>query len=759
MPNLKDSLAMAAGKVTPGVDDTPYLQYAIEMLTRQRGSSPVRDYHLVSGTTDDSGAWNDPRQRQLDAEMGIPITPPSTAYAEDRDFYHYDEPESHPTTMPVQHSELPPFAPATLAKQPRQTTDTMPQFSTPTMPITNLARSTPVLFNPDANDSGHWVPVTKDMLRSIDPRETTYPLLTYKPSILRPFSMLILIAFGLVMAVGLIIAATYSSNHNGLTRYPGSIYSGKYFLFRILPQLLSGIILIYAQTVVAASMRVLPFVSMASEEPRRRYLALFQKLYPKTFLVPQIHGPWQFQAFSVATWLLLFTIPLQSTVFTCIYVDRLWVWAPVTGVIWTLVSIYLILIITTIILMIYWFGQWTGLTWDVRSIADLLPLLHRSNTLNTYEDINTLSTRQDRKSHLRDRWFDRLGYWRTQDMLTGGIWYTVGTPFTNAQSADGNEKPLGKNNRNLNSVTSRDLAVPTNLTLGRSEFRYLPFHLRTIPLLTSVAVAAALLLALLIVSFLPSTQIETGFRPLLTAQPTTATNFSPANFVYGFIPSLIGMILFLLFQTLDLSLRVLQPWGALADPNGTGARRSILADYAACMPFQSTYHAIRNGHWRVAATSILAVLFITLPILSGGLFMALTDHRDGVRMYPSTPVFGVILAFLLLYVLVLTILIPNRGQFLLPDGVDMTCLADIVSMCSSEELVSDASFRSVRNSDDLRTRLGAHPNAIEREESMWFLGTSAGKEERRVSVRRMRRFTEKWTKRTSRSMRSSTSMV
>ncbi len=34
--DFKDDLAREAGVVTPGVDDTPYIQYAIESLTRDR---------------------------------------------------------------------------------------------------------------------------------------------------------------------------------------------------------------------------------------------------------------------------------------------------------------------------------------------------------------------------------------------------------------------------------------------------------------------------------------------------------------------------------------------------------------------------------------------------------------------------------------------------------------------------------------------------------------------------------------------------
>ncbi|OTA02485.1 hypothetical protein A9Z42_0028570 [Trichoderma parareesei] len=42
MPNIKDELALAAGRVTPGVDDTPYIQYALHALTALREMTTMK---------------------------------------------------------------------------------------------------------------------------------------------------------------------------------------------------------------------------------------------------------------------------------------------------------------------------------------------------------------------------------------------------------------------------------------------------------------------------------------------------------------------------------------------------------------------------------------------------------------------------------------------------------------------------------------------------------------------------------------------
>ncbi|GFP59405.1 hypothetical protein TASIC1_0013010100 [Trichoderma asperellum] len=474
---------------------------------------------------------------------------------------------------------------------------------------------------------------------------------------------------------------------------------------------------------ISASLRVLPFTAMASEDPR-------------------FTGPWQFKIFDAATWLAIFTIPLQSSAFTCIFVNDEWVWAPVQVVVWVLVGIYGVLCLATVILMAYWIVQWTGLAWDIRSIGDLLPLLNRSNIMHSYRRNDLAENAKVFKSQLRERWFDRLGYWRAEDATIGGIWYAIGaSPDESFEFISGTMSKKGSNDFSIDPKAAQSSA------LGAPRGKYLPIHLRNGPIIASASVSFVLLVALLIVSFLPQTRLEDGFLPRLSAMPNDDA-FSPANFVFSFVPALIGMILYLYFQGIDQSLRILQPWADLYDVNGSLAQRSLLADYAVCLPFQSTWRALRNGHWRVAAVSLLATLFIFISILGGGLFMALTRPDQTVRMYPNMPVFGVLLAFLFLYVGGLTLMVPHRRQFLLPRPV--SSIAGIISLCSAEELTQDAAFRSVRGRKDLASRLGVGRDDA-REESTWFFGIVPGKDEHRLSVRRMNNFSEKLP-RSSRSM-------
>ncbi|CEJ86456.1 hypothetical protein VHEMI04110 [[Torrubiella] hemipterigena] len=707
MAGIKDEFTIAAGKVTPGVDDTPYIQYALEALTRER-ASPMPEEQPSPHSA---------------AEYMDNLVRSATLRQAKRELSDVSEPDAAFVTPQAFHTNEQRLA--GILSQTRS------------LPTTMSAPARSRSWDQSFSSSEHWVAITDDMRQTLDPRGRTCPPLRYKPRILRPFSMLILITLCLIMTAALVYSAQASNQHNGLLDFAGTLYSSQYFIFRILPQLLGCVILLYAQSIVNASLRILPFVSLADEDPRARYMALFQPLYPVSLLHPQLVGPWQFKLFDIATWLTLFTVPLLSATYVNVFIDTEWRWMPVQGIVWALVGIYGVLIISTAILMVFWFGKWTGLLWDMRSIADLLPLLNRSNALSSFDQHDLSENKDDFKMQLRDRWFDRLGYWRTGDLINGGTWYTIGAVGARADDHRAG-RPRGHGGDERPSFESEDLKAP--MPMGGNFGRYLPWCLRNAAIISGAVLSTMLALAILLVAFLPQTRLDDGFLPLLPARPTPVA-FSAANFLYSFLPSFVGMILFLLFQSVDMALRRVQPWADLTQLSGAPAGRSLLADYSACHPFQASLRAARNGHWRLAFISLIAQLFVFLPILSGGLLIALTSTDDDkVRMYASMPVFGVLVALLVLYAGCFFLLIPRRTQFELPRPV--TTIAAMMSLCSSRELVRDAAFRAIRSREDLKGRLGVGCSDP-RQESVWFYGVVPGRDEHRVSVRRMQKYTEK----------------
>lgn len=724
MSHLKDELTVAAGAVTPGMDDAPNIQYALDALTRNP-SSPVSPQPHSSLEAAEAFMRQFLRRKKSQTST-VTFSPPSPRSRRGAQFSNS------------------PFIANNLDSNIIETPTPEHHAASPVMSVPMGAA-----WSPKTPTPGNWMVVSEAKLTTLDPRSRTYPPLNYKPRIIRPFSMMILIILCSLMMAALVFCVKYSAKHTGLTDYAGTVYSGQYFVFRILPQLLAALILIYAQNILTTSLRILPFVGLADEDPHGRYLAMFSRMYPSTLLSPQWQGPWQFRFFDLATWLAIFTIPLQSAAFTCIWQKQEgWTWAPTEGVVWTLVALYSVLILAIGVLMVYWFGKWTGLMWDIRSIADLLPLLNRSNILSSFDQRDLAEGDEEFQTQLYERWFDRLGYWRSADSMTSGMWYTIGALGPQGSPVSRTSSGTRRARSSEDSFESDDMVKPIE-GMGFSHGRFLPWCLRTAPLFIYTAVAVLLVIAMIVVAFIPQTAVQDGFRPLLKARPESM-GFSTANFVYSFFPSLIGVIFFLLFQSFDQSLRRLQPWADLSQLDGSPAHSSILADYAACLPIQASWKAARNGHWRLMAVSLMAQLFVFVPILGGGLFMAQTSAAGQVRMYPSVPVLGILIALLLVYVGCLGLMIPGRARYELPR--DINSVAAIISLCSARDLVHDAAFRSVRSRADLQDRLGVG-RADSREESIWFYGVVPGRDEHRVSVRRMQRYTDR------RTMRSIASIV
>jgi hypothetical protein len=267
--------------------------------------------------------------------------------------------------------------------------------------------------------------------------------------------------------------------------------------------------------------------------------------------------------------------------------------------------------------------------------------------------------------------------------------------------------------------------------------RYLPWCFRDSQIIFFVVAGAVLLVALVVVSFLRSTDLRNGFLPGLSAGPMAGA-FSPADFLYSFLPSLIGLVLFLGFQSLELTLRILTPWGELSREFGSRAETSLLLDYTACLPWQSTFQAARLKHWRVAFVTFLSPLFVLIPVLGGGLFMALTPRSGAVRMYPNVPVLALILTLLFLYLAALASLVPSRRQFRLPHAV--TCLAEIMSFCCNEQLRTDEAFDQAKIARRTQLEGALDVGKDWHRQGHWTFGHGRNSEER-LGIKRYSKYT------------------
>jgi hypothetical protein len=551
-----------------------------------------------------------------------------------------------------------------------------------------------------------------------------YPDLTFMPMRLRPFSMITIILLCLLMIVALMVCAIYSMNHAGLVVYAGSLYNAQYFLFQFLPQILASIILFYIESIMSAVSRMVPFTMMASDDTRRRSNALFVDLYPGSLFWPRFDyfpaGEKILGICSILLWPMIFTIPLQSSLFSVILVEGNWRWTAVKGVVWTLVTIYLLAFFSLAGIAFYFFRKYTGLIWDPRSLADIIALLPRSNIFDEYQDTEVLPGKRELRQRLAMA-SERLGYWRTNDALQE-IFYCIGeegAPTRRYKIRDGKPEKRRYSNiydekSDLEAAASPHPLLRDRLSTSTIEdydnqevrFRYLPWFLNDAFVLLWPIAAFFFVLALIIVSFLPSTALGKGFLPLVPAAPDSA-GFSSANFLYSFVPSFIGLLVYYSLRYISLALCRLAPWAALSNPDGAIASESILLDYTASVP---VLNALSNNHYLVAYYAIITPLTILLPILAGGLFFPIEFLPSGtVYMLPNLPAFYILLVVLILDIIGLISVAVSflgktgRRRYRLPHPV--SCLAEIISFVYASQLVHDVAFRAVRSKADLSSRL------------------------------------------------------
>ena len=214
-----------------------------------------------------------------------------------------------------------------------------------------------------------------------------------------------------------------------------------------------------------------------------------------------------------------------------------------------------------------------------------------------------------------------------------------------------------------------------------------------------------LLIAFLVVSFV-NNAVRTGFAAMLSST-TEQNGFSPANFLFSFIPSLLGMFLFLAWQPIDVYFRSVQAYVNLAEYDGASARRSVLLSYNAQLPLFVTLRAIANRDWKVAHFSSMSVLSALIPIIAGSVFTALLFASGEVRMTASMPGYYTLCVILALYALSYLVIWPTRFRYL-PHTINT--VSGNLSFLYASRLLKDSAIRNIRTKDDFIARLDGRTN-------------------------------------------------
>ena len=511
------------------------------------------------------------------------------------------------------------------------------------------------------------------------------------------------------MVAGLLFCAIWPTFHIGLWQYDG-VSTGRYFLFQYLPTIFAIIIIIWLFFVQTAIQRIFPFIVLSSGRRPNSGVLHDTKIFPINYMIPNLsffrHGEHLLGLCSILFWLCLFTVPLQSCLFQTRYYssDTVWRWTTVVPVAWTLFSLYLLLIFSLLIVAFrISLRSTTGLKWDPVSIADILVLFHRANFLYDFQR----SEVNGRNSPYFSATYLRLGYWQTSKH--SDAFYGIGkenvptqrhsmdrgkmTPVTDLSNVDIEAQRTGRHT--TFDTLQQDIHSPD------MRYRWLPWFLRDGPILAWIFIAIALMIAFVVVSFV-NRAVERGFVPQLPA-PTTSQGFSPADFLYSFVPSLIGMVLFLLWQPIDMYFRALQPFANLASDRGCSAEESLLLDYTSRLPVEITFRAALDRNFKVAWISFIGLLSITLPILAGGVFTAqFVSSSQSVRIAADMPGYYALVVFVIIYALSFLVIWPGRRREL---PHDISTVGQLVSFVYQSPLLTDPIFREPRSKIDLVTKL------------------------------------------------------
>jgi hypothetical protein len=660
---------------TPGLDDSPYVRFAIDQLTQDRSGGVSRHDSLSTTTTGD--------------------------YSTDRMVWDEGLGYFTRTRTPIRH-------------------DTTPVRPSYTSPSPQALPQRPVSVNPES-------------FMAVDAPEQSllYPPLNYLPLALRPWALALTIFCCLLMIAGIVFCNVWSHRDEGIWDYGGQD-GASYFVLQFLPQILAALIIIWLFVIQAAVYRIAPFAMMSAERQKGLVMQGLP-IISRNFVLPDLshfrNGEPLFGFSLFAIWLSnFFAIPLISCLFQAKYFvidgEGVWKWAAVESVGWTLVALYGVLTIGLGLLLLRFLKGRSGLMWDPVSLADLISIIQRSNILHDFEHSETVPSV---KESLDPRIL-RLGYWKLSSKAE--VFYGVGeidAPVrTPSLHQTGKKQPHGLANVNFDIENQGELANdPSHNHLYSTSIRYrwTPWFLRKISVCVWVAIVFALLIAFVAVSFIHN-GIKGGFPPKLPTLPSTSA-FSSSNFLYSFVPALIGNVLFLVWQPIDVYFRSLQPFVELSAASGASAEQSILLAYPSLLPVQVTIQALINRHYKVACISLMSLVSLAIPILAGGVFIALWyPSHDDIRISALMPAFYALIAFCALYAVSFLAIWPGRRRYL---PHDITTLADLMSYIYQSPLLSDKILREPRSKTDLVTRLIVAPPS-ERQLPLYGFGIYVGRD-------------------------------
>nr|POE49750.1 hypothetical protein CFP56_74588 [Quercus suber] len=696
------------GQITPGRDDdTPYIRFALDQLTRDE---EVRQERGLADRATVSTGLIAPEERRHDRQVAAGAWPRSQQQLQ----------QDEPSNMPPPRNPARQASGGTPAELDIADAHAQERLLPPVLSISKqqtaqqqqsqALRQSLFEHQPQNQRSGRFISV---------PSSAHKNPLVFLPATLRPFSLSMFLLLLVAYIACLVICAAWSLADRGLATY-SAFGDAKYFVFEYLPTLLGVILLFWTIQIEIAMYRISPYIALASSNPRTRCRGAKLPLTPKGFLLPYVGhfraGQPLVAIFMLVAWLQLWTLPLLASSFNVFFIGPQgtgqWYWIATQGPIWVVIILYLMLFIAVVALMLWLRKRETGLLWDPRSLADIVVILARSNALSGNEPEE-----------------GRLGYWTTDGRQE--VFHTFGVEGYQARryslGEDGRLREIkvdqslvghdveksfagaGERNRDSseNMLPRRSTAATSVDDEGAAHHigSGLPWFLR--PSLTAlwIIIAVVLVLAFLIASYLRSASLLDGFSPLVPA-PVTETGFSSTNFLYSFVPAFLGTLCLVFWLDVDHAYRRLTPLAALAKPNGETPEKSLLTSYSADAPIVVTAAALANGHVRLAAITFITLLAATLPIISGGVFWAqFYVSSQSIRISTHINAYYALTVFVVIFALAWFLTFPPALIRNLPATQAPRTFDDVLDLVHQSRIVDEISFHSPASKTDLVTRL------------------------------------------------------
>ena len=630
---------------TPGVDDTPFIRFALEQLTRDED---------VLGHGRDS------------------------VYL-----------ASQPTISPA----LPPVTPE---QDPKNRTPS------PTLPAPSQQ-----LISPRPVSQILRKPVPEEVMIPIDLSKDLRRRLGFVPLPLRLPILVLYLFLCLLMVAALIFSLIFAGTNHALFDYDGNA-TPRYFIFQYLPQLLGILLVLWLFVIEAAAYRTLPYYCIGTGR-RHSWVLRDMRILPANYVLPDLTFFRNEEPLLGATFLIFwatsFTVPLLSSLFQTQWITddgpARFRWTTVRGVGWTLVGLYILLCLGLLYCARRFQRRDSNLLWDPTSLADLICLFRRSNIGSDFEQTEISP---DPNSIIPPRNL-RLGFFTTSE--SPEVFHGVGEEYAPTKRLS---SQVGKQTAALRANDSGDIEVQ-RLSYGSAyvrnihspfiRYRWTPWFLRDSTVLAWIVAAVLLIIAFLVVSFV-NKAVQDGFDPDLPSL-TDPGGFSPSNFLYSFLPTLLGMFLFLAWQPIDMYYRAVQPFRNLSRPTGAAARHSLLLAYPAHGHVRVVVQSLINGDYKVAFVTFISLLALSIPVLAGGVFSAVLFPSDGqVRIVASMPGYIALCILVTLYALSYTIVWPTRKRYL-PHGINT--IADLLSWLYASPLMNDTLLGNLTTKAELAGRL------------------------------------------------------